>query len=119
MPMFSVVERRSALAFRDNVRNCQGDMRKMIARVGRHGTPGVRLTDLRAHFEAQLTTVRGAEECRRRVEVLRMQSRLTRRRYLRDQLIVVAQNRKTMGPLLAQIVDEAERLRFAGRSCNA
>jgi hypothetical protein len=31
----------------------------------------------------------------------------------RDQLTVVAQNRKTIGALLNQIVDEAEQLRFA------
>jgi hypothetical protein len=34
----------------------------------------------------------------------------------RDQPIVVAQNRKTIGALLNQIVDAAEKLRFAGRS---
>ena len=34
----------------------------------------------------------------------------------RDQLTVVAQNRKTIGALLNQIVDDAEKLRFTGRS---
>ena len=48
-----------------------------------------------------------------------MQSRLTRRPILRDQLTVVAQNRKTIGALLTQIVDEAGKLRFAGRSRKA
>jgi hypothetical protein len=37
----------------------------------------------------------------------------------RDQLTVVAQNRKTIGALLNQIVDEAEKLRFAGRPTKA
>jgi hypothetical protein len=33
----------------------------------------------------------------------------------RDQLTVVAQNRKTIGALLNQIVADSEKLKFAGR----
>jgi hypothetical protein len=80
----------------------------------------LRLTDLRAHFEAQLRTVRRAEEC-----LLRCRGAQNATAFdaaadtLRDQLTVVAQNRKTIGALLSQIVDEAENLRFAGRSLKA
>ncbi len=77
----------------------------------------LRLTDLRAHFEAQLRTVRRAEEC-----LLRCRGAQGAVAFdaaadgFRDQLTVVAQNRKTIGALLNQIVDDAEKLRFTGRS---
>ena len=81
---------------------------------------GLRLTDLRAHFEAQLRTVRRAEECLRRCrgaqDAVAFHAAADT---FRDQLTVVAQNRKTIGALLTQIVDEAEKLRFAGRSRKA
>ena len=77
----------------------------------------LRLTDLRAHFEAQLRTVRRAEEC-----LLRCRGAQDAATFdaaadtFRDQLTVIAQNRKTIGALLNQIVDEVENIRFAGRS---
>ena len=80
----------------------------------------LRLTDLRAHFEAQLRTVRRAEECllrcRRAQDAVAFEAAADT---FRDQLTVVAQNRKTIGALLSQIVDEAEKLRFAGRPTKA
>jgi hypothetical protein len=74
------------------------------------------LTDLRAHFEAQRRTVRRAEEC-----LLRCRGAQNAVAFdaaadtFRDQLTVVAQNRKTIGALLSQIVAKAEHLKFAGR----
>ncbi len=80
----------------------------------------LRLTDLRADFEAQLRTVRRAEEC-----LLRCQGAQDAVAFVaaadtfRDQLTVVAQNRKTIGALLNQMVVDAKKLRFAGRSPKA
>lgn len=77
----------------------------------------LRLTDLRAHFEAQLRTVRRAEEC-----LLRCRGAQNAVAFdaaadtFRDQLTVVAKNRKTIGVLLNQIAEDAEELRFAGPS---
>ena len=77
----------------------------------------LRLTDLRAHFEAPLRTVRRAEEC-----LLRCRgahdgvSFDTAADGFRDQLTAVAENRKTIGVLLSQIVSDADKLRFAARS---
>ena len=77
----------------------------------------LRLIDLRAHFEAQLRTVRRAEECLLRCEGAPNAVAFdTAAETFRDQLTIVAQNRKTIGALLNQIVDDAEKLRFAGRS---
>ena len=76
----------------------------------------LRLTDLRAHFEAQLRTVRRAEEC-----LLRCRGAQNAVAFgaaadtFRDQLTVVAQNRKTIGALLSQIVSDADHLKFASR----
>jgi len=77
----------------------------------------LRLTDLRAHFEAQLRTVGRAEDC-----LLRCRGAKDAVAFdaaadtFREQLTVVARNRKTIGALLNQIGDDAEKLRFAGRS---
>ena len=77
----------------------------------------LKLTDLRAHFEAQLRTVRRAEECLLRCRGARDAVAFDAAAdTFRDQLTVVAQNRKTIGALLTQIVNDAEKLRFAGRS---
>jgi hypothetical protein len=77
----------------------------------------LRLTDLRAHFEAQIRTVRRAEECllpcRGAQDAVAFDAAADT---FRDQLTVVAQDRKTIGALLNQIVDDSEKLRFAGRS---
>jgi hypothetical protein len=81
---------------------------------------GLRLIDLRAHFEAQLRTVRRAEECLRRCrdaqDAVAFDAAADT---VRDQLTVVAHNRETIGALLNQIVAEAEKLRFASRSRTA
>lgn len=80
----------------------------------------LKLTDLRAHFEAQLRTVRRAEECLLRCRGARDAVAFDAAAdTFRDQLMVVAQNRKTIGALLTQIVNDAEKLRFAGRSPKA
>ena len=80
----------------------------------------LRLTDLRAHFEAQLRTVRRAEEyllqCRGPQDVVAFHAAADA---FRDQLGVVAENRKTIGTLLEQIVEEAGMLRYAGRLLQA
>ena len=79
-----------------------------------------RLTDLRAHFEAQLRTVKQAEECLTRCRGAQNAVAFEAAAdSFRDQLTVVAQNRKTIGALLNQLVDEAEKLRFAGRPTKA
>jgi hypothetical protein len=66
------------------------------------------LTDLRAHFEAQLRTVRRAEQsllqCRGAQNALTFH---TAAEAFREQLKVVAENRQAMGILLGEIVDEA------------
>lgn len=88
----------------------------------RQGDDGIanldlRLIDLRAHFEAQLRTVRRAEECLRQCRRARGSVAFDGAAdAFRDQLTVIAKNRKTIGALLNRIVDEAENLRFAGRS---
>jgi hypothetical protein len=83
-------------------------------------TLDLRLTDLRAHFEAQLRTVRRAEECLLRCrgaqEAVAFDAAADA---FRDQLRVVAQNRKTIGALLSQVVNDAEKLGFIGRSPKA
>jgi hypothetical protein len=66
------------------------------------------LIHLRAHFEAQLRTVKRAEQCL-------LQCRDTQdaavfhaaAKSFRDQLTVIAGNRKTIGELLNQIVGDA------------
>ena len=74
------------------------------------------LIDLRAHFEAQLRTVKRAEQC-----LLRCRGAQDAAAFdaavdtFREQLIVVAQNRKTIGELLNRIVGDAGRLTFADR----
>jgi hypothetical protein len=76
----------------------------------------LRLTDLRAHFEAQLRTVKRAEQCllwcRGAQDAAAFDAAADT---FRDQLTVVVQNRKTIGELLNQIVDDAGRLTFADR----
>src|SRR5689334_24106639 len=71
------------------------------------------LTDLRAHFEAQLRTVRRAEhsllQCRGAQNALTFHAAAEA---FREQLKVVAENRQAVGILLAQIVDDAGTLRF-------
>jgi len=80
----------------------------------------LKLTDLRADFEAQLRTVRRAEECLLRCRGARDAVAFDAAAdTFRNQLRVVAQNRKTIGALLNQMVDDAEKLRFAGRSPKA
>jgi len=72
------------------------------------------LIDLRAHFEAQLRTVNRAEECLLRCRGAQNAAAFdTAADTFRAQLTVVAQNRKTIGELLNQIVDDAGRLTFA------
>ena len=74
------------------------------------------LTDLRAHFEAQLRTVRRAEQCLLRCRGARDTVPFdVAADGFRDQLTVVGENRKTIGALLSQIVDDAGKLTFAGR----
>ena len=69
----------------------------------------LRLTDLRADFEAQLRAVRRAEECLPRCRAARDAVAFDAAAdSFRDQLRVVAQNRKTIGALLSQMVDDAE-----------
>jgi hypothetical protein len=78
------------------------------------------LVDLRAHFEAQLRTVKRAEECLLRCRGAQDPAAFnTAADTFRDQLTVVAQNRKTIGELLNQIVDDAGRLTFAARAPNS
>jgi hypothetical protein len=75
----------------------------------------LRLTDLRAHFEAQLRTVRRAEECLLRCRSARDELAFAAATdTFREQLTVVAKNRHTIGALLNQIVDDADKLKFAG-----
>jgi hypothetical protein len=70
------------------------------------------LIDLRAHFEAQLRTVKRAEECLFRCRGAQDAAAFdTAADTFRDQLMVVAQNRRTIGELLNQIVDDAGSLR--------
>jgi hypothetical protein len=76
----------------------------------------LRLTDLRAHFEAQLRTVKRAEQCLQRCRGAQDAAAFDAAAdTFRDQLTVVVQNRKTIGELLNQIVDDAGRLTFADR----
>jgi hypothetical protein len=78
------------------------------------------LIDLRAHFEAQLRTVKRAEECLFRCRGAQDAAAFdTAADTFRDQLTVVAQNRRTIGELLNQIVDDAGRLTFADRAPKA
>jgi hypothetical protein len=76
----------------------------------------LRLTDLRAHFEAQLRTVGRAEKC-----LLRCRGAQDSVAFdaaadaFRDQLAVVAENRKAIGTLLNQIAEDAGKLRCASR----
>jgi hypothetical protein len=76
----------------------------------------LRLTDLRAHFEAQLRTVKRAELCLQRCggsgEAAAFEAAADG---FRDQLMMVAENRKTIGTLLDQIVSEGGKLTFASR----
>jgi hypothetical protein len=91
----------------------------------RHATDDVAtldlsLTDLRAHFEAQLRTVRRAEQCLQRCRTAQNPMAFDAAAVaFRDQLTGVARNRKTIGTLLNQIVDDARKLRFAGRALKA
>jgi hypothetical protein len=78
------------------------------------------LIDLRAHFEAQLRTVKRGEEC-----LLRCRGAQDAVAFdaaadaFRNQLTAVAQDRKTIGELLNQIVDDARRPTFADRGPKA
>ena len=75
------------------------------------------LIDMRAHFEAQLRTVKRAEDfllqCRDAQNAAAFHAAA---KGFRDQLTVIAGNRKTIGELLTQIVDDAGKLTFAGRA---
>jgi hypothetical protein len=74
------------------------------------------LIDLRAHFEAQLRTVKRAEQCLLRCrDAQDMAAFDVAANAFREQLTVVAQNRKTIGDLLGQITDDARKLTFASR----
>jgi hypothetical protein len=78
------------------------------------------LVDLRAHFEAQLRTVKRAEQCLLRCrgaqDVAAFESAADA---FREQLTIVAQNRKTIGNLLGQIGDDAGKLTFTSRAPKA
>jgi hypothetical protein len=75
------------------------------------------LTDLRAHFEAQLRTVTRAEQC-----LLRCRGAQNAVAFkaaadtFRDQLSVIAENRKRIATLVNGIVDDGRELDFAGRA---
>jgi hypothetical protein len=73
------------------------------------------LTDLRAHFEAQLRTVMHAEQslvrCRTALSAMAF---ATAADAFRGDLRTVAANRKTIGALLTKSVDDGGRLTFAG-----
>jgi hypothetical protein len=78
------------------------------------------LTDLRAHFEAQLRTVKRAEEClmrcRHQQDFAAFDGAVA---LFRDQLALIAQDRLTIGVLLDQVVSESRQLATGGRSPKA
>jgi hypothetical protein len=72
------------------------------------------LTDLLAHFEAQLRTVRRAEECLLQCrDAQNTDTFRTAADGFRQQLKVIGENRQTIGILLGQIVDDSGKLHFA------
>jgi hypothetical protein len=80
----------------------------------------LRLTDLRAHFEAQLRTVGRAEQSLLRCRGAQHAAAFdTAADAFRGQLTVIADSRNTIGALLKQVVDDARRLTFAGRAPKA
>jgi hypothetical protein len=87
----------------------------------RHADGGVvklelSVTDLRAHFEAQLRSVKRAEQylqrCRTALDAVAFDRAADG---LRDQLTIVTKNRKAIGALLGQIVEDGGKLTFTGR----